>query len=53
METTRSGLFLAGTVCGGADTSRWFIENGRIHAAHIAAHLAGLPIPQIEPHGQP
>ena len=53
METTRPGLYLAGTVCGGANTSRWFIENGRIHAARIAAHLAGRPVPQIEAVGQP
>ena len=39
-ETTRPGLFVAGTVCGGRATSRWFIENGRHHAQLIAAHLA-------------
>ena len=40
-ETTRPGLFVAGTVCGGRATSRWFIENGRHHAQLIATHLAG------------
>ncbi len=44
-ETTRPGLFVAGTVCGGRATSRWFIENGRHHAQLIAAHLA----PQLTP----
>ena len=39
-QTTRPGLFVAGTVCGGRATSRWFIENGRHHAQLIAAHLA-------------
>ena len=53
METNREGLYLAGTVCGGRNTSRWFIENGRIHAARIAAHLAGLPVPTLEAVGQP
>ncbi|MDT0631040.1 YpdA family putative bacillithiol disulfide reductase [Rubrivirga sp. S365] len=53
METTRPGLYLAGTVCGGYNTSRWFIENGRIHAARIAAHLAGRPVPHVEAVGQP
>lgn len=53
MESARSGVYLAGTVCGGYATSRWFIENGRIHAARIAAHLAGLPVPEIEAKGQP
>ncbi|MEM1043568.1 MAG: YpdA family putative bacillithiol disulfide reductase [Bacteroidota bacterium] len=40
METNRAGLFLAGTVCGGLNTSEWFIENGRVHARQIIAHLA-------------
>jgi len=53
MESSRPGLYLAGTVCGGYATSRWFIENGRIHAARIAADLAGLPVPQLTAHGQP
>jgi thioredoxin reductase (NADPH) len=40
-ETTRAGVYLAGTVCGGFQTSRWFIENGRHHARQIARHIAG------------
>ena len=40
-ETNRMGMYLAGTVCGGLNTSRWFIENGRFHAQQIAAHIAG------------
>ena len=39
-ETERQGLYLAGTVCGGLATSRWFIENGRFHAKRIAQHIA-------------
>jgi len=39
-ETTRAGVYIAGTVCGGYDTGRWFIENGRFHARQIAAHIA-------------
>lgn len=39
-ESSRPGLYLAGTVCGGLQTSRWFIENGRHHAQLIAAHLS-------------
>lgn len=38
-ESQRPGVFLAGTVCGGLNTSRWFIENGRFHAARIADEL--------------
>lgn len=40
-EATRPGLYLAGTVCGGYLTSRWFIENGRFHARQIVKHIAG------------
>jgi thioredoxin reductase (NADPH) len=39
-ETARAGVYVAGTVCGGALTSKWFIENGRFHASQIAAHIA-------------
>ncbi len=38
-ESAKKGVYLAGTVCGGLQTSRWFIENGRHHAAVIARHL--------------
>ena len=40
-ETSRPGVYIAGTVCGGYRTSRWFIENGRFHAQQIARHIAG------------
>ncbi|MCC7009669.1 MAG: YpdA family putative bacillithiol disulfide reductase [Acidobacteria bacterium] len=39
-ESNRPGVYLAGTVCGGYRTNRWFIENGRFHAQQIAAHIA-------------
>jgi len=39
-ESARPGVYMAGTVCGGLATSRWFIENGRHHAQLIAAALA-------------
>ena len=39
-ETSRRGVYLAGTVCGGYRTGRWFIENGRFHALQIARHIA-------------
>ena len=47
-ETNRPGIYIAGTVCGGYQTNRWFIENGRFHARLVAAHIAGRrtePIP--------
>jgi thioredoxin reductase (NADPH) len=39
-ETNRAGVYLAGTVCGGCNTSRWFIENGRHHAAVVVEDIA-------------
>ncbi|MDZ7692484.1 MAG: YpdA family putative bacillithiol disulfide reductase [Balneolaceae bacterium] len=36
LETNRDGMYVAGVVCGGMDTSSLFIENTRIHARHIA-----------------
>ncbi len=45
-ESGRPGVYLAGTVCGGLATSRWFIENGRHHAQLIAQALAAeVPVP--------
>ena len=38
-ETSRPGIYLAGTVCGGRQTGRWFIENGRHHARQIVQHI--------------
>jgi thioredoxin reductase (NADPH) len=35
METNVAGLYLAGVVCGGLETHKWFIENSRVHAEMI------------------
>lgn len=40
LETNRDGLYVAGVVCGGMDTTSLFIENTRIHAEHIAGDIA-------------
>jgi thioredoxin reductase (NADPH) len=40
LETKRKGVYVAGVVCGGMDTSRLFIENSRVHAEQIASHIA-------------
>ncbi|UWY27221.1 YpdA family putative bacillithiol disulfide reductase [Flavobacterium sp. TR2] len=40
METNVEGLFLAGVVCGGMQTHKWFIENSRIHASMIVDYLS-------------
>jgi thioredoxin reductase (NADPH) len=39
LETNRKGIYVAGVVCGGMDTSSLFIENSRVHADHISAHI--------------
>ena len=39
METNVAGLYLAGVICGGMETHKWFIENSRIHAKLIMAHI--------------
>ena len=39
METNIEGLFLAGVVCGGMQTHKWFIENSRIHANMIVDYI--------------
>lgn len=35
METNVQGLYLAGVICGGMETHKWFIENSRVHATMI------------------
>lgn len=40
LETNRKGMYVAGVVCGGMDTSKLFIENSRVHADQIAEHIA-------------
>lgn len=39
METNVPGIYLAGVVCGGLKTNKWFIENSRVHAEMIVRHL--------------
>ncbi len=38
-ESNMKGIYLAGVVCGGMDTHKWFIENSRIHAEQILKHI--------------
>jgi thioredoxin reductase (NADPH) len=39
MESNVEGLYLAGVICGGKETHKWFIENSRIHAKIIVNHI--------------
>ncbi|MBP1841729.1 YpdA family putative bacillithiol disulfide reductase [Formosa algae] len=42
METNIEGLYLAGVICGGMETHKWFIENSRIHAKKIIKHVTSI-----------
>jgi thioredoxin reductase (NADPH) len=47
METNVPGIYLAGVICGGMDTHKWFIENSRVHAAQIVKDIISkVEIPQ-------
>ena len=39
METNKKGIYLAGVICGGMETHKWFIENSRIHAKMIIENI--------------
>jgi thioredoxin reductase (NADPH) len=39
METNVPNLYLAGVMCGGLKTNKWFIENSRVHASQIIETL--------------
>ena len=41
MESNSKGVFLAGVVCGGYKTNKWFIENSRAHATQIMQAIDG------------
>ena len=40
MESNIEKLFLAGVICGGTETHKWFIENSRIHAERIVETIS-------------
>ena len=39
METNVKGVFLAGVICGGLKTNKWFIENSRDHSTKILSSI--------------
>lgn len=41
MESNVAGIYLAGVVCGGLRTNKWFIENSRAHAELIVKAIKG------------
>lgn len=40
METNVPGIYLAGVICGGTETHKWFIENSRVHAKMIMEDIS-------------
>lgn len=44
MESNVPNLYLAGVVCGGLRTNKWFIENSRVHASQIINDLKSKPV---------
>jgi thioredoxin reductase (NADPH) len=44
MESNVKGLYLAGVICGGMETHKWFIENSRIHAPLIIENIVSSKI---------
>ena len=54
LESNIPGIYLAGVVIGGNDTSRIFIENGRFHGRQIIAAITGKgKLPDQEPVAPP
>jgi thioredoxin reductase (NADPH) len=41
MESNVPNVYLAGVVCGGLKTNKWFIENSRVHAEMIVKNILG------------
>ncbi len=39
MESNIKNLYLAGVICGGMETHKWFIENSRVHAPMIIKNI--------------
>lgn len=39
LETNVPGIFLAGVICGGTVTNKWFIENSRVHAEVVVEQI--------------
>lgn len=48
METNVKNLYLAGVICGGMETHKWFIENSRIHAKIIVEHIKNTILNNLE-----
>ncbi|SDB67494.1 thioredoxin reductase (NADPH) [Flavobacteriaceae bacterium MAR_2010_188] len=47
MESNVEGLYLAGVICGGMETHKWFIENSRVHAKMIIEDILSNDIKSV------
>ena len=47
-ETNLPNVFLAGTVCGGMNTNKWFIENSIEHAAVVMEEIKNRNVTREE-----
>jgi thioredoxin reductase (NADPH) len=45
MQTNVENVYLAGVICGGMKTNKWFIENSRTHAEQIVANILSKKTP--------
>ncbi len=43
-ESSVPGIFVAGVVCGGMKTNKFFIENAKDHAEKIVGSIEGLMV---------
>ena len=53
LETNVPGIYIAGVVVGGLNTSDIFIENGRFHGREIIAAMTGKRIHEKAPVAPP
>lgn len=45
MQTNVENVYLAGVICGGMKTNKWFIENSRAHAEQIVKNILSKKTP--------
>ena len=45
MQTNVENVYLAGVICGGMKTNKWFIENSRTHAEQIIDNILSKKTP--------
>ncbi|MEM6765014.1 MAG: YpdA family putative bacillithiol disulfide reductase [Bacteroidota bacterium] len=50
-ETHIPHLYLAGTVCGGMHTNKWFIENSIVHASTVMEDIIGKLEERVDSYG--